>query len=95
MEKIRVVLVKHPGCTKQFMFKVPEKEYLKPGDRVLCETVIGPCEMGTCTSASFDITESQLRDLWGRDIKKIKPIVGELLPVMYVWDSEAKAYDKD
>lgn len=93
MEMYRVVLVKHPNVEKQFMFKVPEKKFLDPGDRVLCNTSRGNCQMATCISPAFDILECQLKELWGVKPETLKPIVGILHPVMWVYEGDPHAED--
>ena len=84
MEKVNVVLVKHPNYNGQFMFRAPDGTKLTAGQRVLCDTSRGPCEMGTCVTDSFELFDYQLSQLWNTKIEKLKPVVGMLKPIMFV-----------
>lgn len=95
MENLNVVLVKHPNCDKHFMFEAPKDVRLFVGDRVLCQTKRSPLEMGTCISASFEIMDYQLEDLWKVKKESLEPVVGLLKPQMFVYQKRNGANDEN
>ena len=77
-----VVLVRHPRVDKIFVFRVFEGKELTVGDYVLCETSLGPGQMGKCITPSFVIGEWQLKEFYGvKSIKDLKPVTHVLAPI--------------
>ena len=93
MERKNVVLVKHPNDKEKYIFKVPDGKSLDAGDRVLCNTIRGHGQMGICITNSFPILEVQLKEWYGFSFNQLKPVVGILRPVMWVYEGERNAED--
>ena len=52
--KEKVILVKHPGCDKNFMFCVPKDMVVGKGDVVLVDTIRGE-SIAVCQTNPFEI----------------------------------------
>jgi len=90
VEFVDIVQCKHPNCNQVFTFRAPEgsNKKLGVGDRVLVNTSKGPCQMATCITPQFRIGDFQLKELYGIDVCKLKPVVGYLKPVMFGYCEE-------
>lgn len=78
MEEIKVVLIKHPNCGVQYIFRAPEGIPLHVGDYVLCKTKKSNNEIGRCITPAFWINEEQLLTFYGRKFKDLQPVVGKM-----------------
>ena len=84
VKRVTIVVVKHPNCATQYVFKVPKNVTLDCGDYILCSTKKNPCEIGRCVTPSFEIIEPQLIELYGRSVCQLQPVVGKLKPCMFL-----------
>ena len=90
VKRAKIVVVKHPNCGTHYVFKVPNGVNLDAGDYILCDTKKRMCEIGRCTTPSFEIIEPQLIEFYGRTINQLQPIVGMLKPCMFLLDFSDK-----
>lgn len=78
MEEIKVVLIKHPNCGVQYIFRAPEGIPLHVGDYVLCKTNKSNNEIGQCITPAFWIKEEMLLNFYEWKSKDLQPVVGKM-----------------
>lgn len=84
--KIKVVIIHHQNNRRQFTFRVPESVDIEAGDIVLCDTSMGKGQVGYCITPSYYVPEEKVQDLLNVSPKNLKPIVGRLTPVMFMYE---------
>jgi len=80
---VEVVVCRHPNINKDFMFRAPSnsEKKLGVGDWVLCDTCKGPNQIARCITPQFRIADFQLKEFYGLDVEKLRPVTAYMVPV--------------
>ena len=87
VEYAEVVVCRHPNLNKDFMFRAPEgiEKTLGVGDWVLCDTCKGSNQIARCITPQFRIADFQLKEFYGLDMEKLRPVTAYMVPVAVVY----------
>ena len=85
---MKFVIVKHPGDSGKYLFRVPKKVFLSAGDRVVCNTVRGNDQLGICCCDSFLSDPEIICPLFGTTEKNLRYVTGKVEYDMFDPDEE-------
>lgn len=72
------VIIQHICDNRKFLFRVPKGISLSVGDKVVCDTKLGPDQIGVCCCDSFLADPSVVMPLFCTNEKKMKFVTGKV-----------------
>jgi len=88
MKNKNFVIIKHPEGHGKFLFYVPKRVQLEAGDKVVCETKMGPDQMGVCCCDSFIADPEVVCPLFGTQPMYMKYVTGKVEYILFEFEKD-------